>query len=357
MRSSGWFVGVAVWVGLWACGRSEVSYELTVTEKGKGAVEEAAKTRLDTPLAEVARECAEVGGAACQTLLARRAEVEAGGEVSKQAWVEALAKGCLRGMEDSICQASIAAALEFEVVPQVDARCEGGEWRACALLGEVHSGRVSSRKNTGEQEEEYRKAANYLERACSKERWPWCERAIGAYGSAARLAGLHGAREAARSDLVRVASIGEPFCGSGDDAACLRAIHALVSDELDEETRDHVRARSLSRTACDEVRRQRAKAAMTCTAQAESLILGLGGERDVEGGRKLFDEVCAREVVDDATEAACRSLAYLHAGHLEVLPAEPERARGYAKRACEVLGKLRPDADCFVAREVEDLLK
>jgi hypothetical protein len=39
------------------------------------------------------------------------------------------------------------------------------------------------------------------------------------------------------------------------------------------------------------------------------------------------------------------------------MKAEPEKARSYAKRACEILAKLRPDADCFVAREVEDLLE
>lgn len=352
---NGW--AVAAWcLALWGCSRSEVTHEITVTERPVAAVVDVVKPVPVVPLGEEVRVCAETGGEACERLLGRRAEVEAGGEVSKQAWVEALAAGCLQRADDEFCRASIAVMVEVGAVPEVGTRCGSGEWRACALLGEVHAARVASRQNTGEQEVEHRTAASYLEKACSPERRAWCGGAMESFASSARLASLHGARDAVASDLERIARIGGSFCLAGDDAVCMIAVLALVSDELGEAERNFGRARELAKTCCDEVRKVGARVATTCTTWAEMALLGLGGERDVSGGVRLFEELCAREVVDDATETACRSMAFLHTGRMEILPVDAVKARGYAKRACEVLAKLRADADCFVAREVEELL-
>jgi len=334
-------------VGLWACSRSEVSYELTVTEKGKGAVEEAARTRLGIPLAEVARECAEIGGAACQTLVARRAEVEAGGEVSKQAWIEALAKGCVVGRTQEACDAALNVLAPHKaegvdasaVVASLREGCGRDLPMACVMAANALVIRGADLEVRVED------AADLFARACSLGERPAC--VVGADLYVEMVSDSpHGEKvlEFGRG-LVRGP------CEAGDQKACLVLAGSMVSQDIPESWREFARGRELAKGACD------AKLSAGCNMYAEILILGLGGDRDVEGGRKLFDEVCAREVVDDATEAACRSLAYLHAGHLEVLPAEPEKARGYAKRACEVLGKLRPEADCFVAREIEDLLK
>lgn len=345
-RDTKGFICLGVWLGLWGCSRSEVTHEITVTERPVAAVVDAVKPLAVVSLGEEVRVCAETGGEACERLLGRRAEVEAGGEVSKQAWVEALMTGCVRGRIQEVCVGVMKVLANHKaegvdaaaVLASARAACEGGERMACVMVANsftIHRSDLEVRNED---------AADYFAKACRLGEKPSCVMAADMYVEMVSDS-PHGERVLGEAkELVRGP------CDAGDFEACTVLSLAMVSEQIPEAKRDLVRARELARKACD------GKWSAGCNLYAEMALLGLGGQRDIEGGAKLFEEVCAREVVDDATETACRSMAFLHTGRMEILPVDAVKARGYAKRACEVLAKLRADADCFVAREVEELL-
>lgn len=338
---------ILVLIGLFGCSRSEVSYELVMVEKPKmSGVAADVSTSQPLSLAEEVKACAESGGEACVRLLGRRAEIEMGG-ISKQAWVEALAMGCVRGPVKEVCDAVLAVVVRHKsegvdagaIIGQARDACERGIGMGCVIVANSYAFRGT------DLEERIEDAADYFARACGLGVKPSC------VGGAEVYLDLVTDSPHGEMVLARAIEMVRGPCEAGDAEACSVFALASVSGKVPEAKRDLVKGRELSKKACE------GKWWPGCNLYAELLLMGLGGETDAEGGRALLEPVCARETEDDATEEACRILAFMHAGRMELMPKDPEKARAYARRACELLEKIKPGAECLVGPEVEELLR
>lgn len=342
--------GLVLFLALWACGKSEVQFERVENETAEPAPEVASagsspsKADLAT-LEQSAASCREAGGMACEALLSRRSEVDAdGSRLTRQAWVEALAEGCIKAPVQAVCDGALGMLFRWKsegvdpapVVSLMERACEDGIAAGCVMAANRYS-----REGT-ELEPHRHQGTRLFERGCKLGSRPACARAAAGYLHEAE----HFADEARRAQAVELS---REACSHGDADACTVLAEATISPALPEEKRDYAEARRLVKEACE------GGWARACNHHADLLLLGLGGEKDVPAGVARLDRTCERAESDEATGYACTALAFLHAGRSELLPVDPEAAHRFAKRACEVHSK-RLTEPCTVQREVDELL-
>ena len=342
---------LALTLGVFGCSKSEVLHELTVVEKPAAVPNRAEGSEPKKALADEASECREKGGGACERLLERRAEVEvAEAALSKQAWLEALASGCIKAPARSVCDGVLALLYRsrsegFDPAPIIamsEAACDNGQPAGCVLAANAYL------RTDTELEAHQHKSTRLFERACRQGSTPACARAAAGYLTEAALFS-DDARRVLAVELTR-----SP-CEAGDADACMVQAEATIAQIRPEEARDYVEARRLVKKACE------ANWPKACNYHADLMLRGLGGERNVTDGVATFERTCAREVPhvggggDEVSAYACAALAYLHAGREQILPKTPELARRFARRACELYSR-RVASPCPLEPEIEEML-
>ncbi len=360
---TGWvYGGWVVLLVMLGCSKTEVRFEMVQREVSTSAPTEASvDTQVEDlkPLDEEARACRESGGAPCERLLSRRGEwAGAAATLSSLDVAEALALGCTKSPLKAVCDEGFGLVKErlgagvdlSKLVERLETACTNGVRAACLFAGDIYAVRGPGRAEAGLQESDLRKGATLFERVCSADSLLACRRASELYLETSKMNVLFGDLEAARADLARVRKLAAMPCDAGDEGACFVLIDAHSADFIPEGERDYAQARRLTRKACD------AGWARACNMHSDLLLLGAGGDKDIEGGIASFVRTCERSVVDDASVYACSALAYLNAGRFELLPKNPELARRFAKRACEVGAQLS-DEPCGIGSEVEEQLR
>lgn len=352
-----WVSGFALVGALSGCSKSEVRHQVA---EGNGrtdsrSVESGESDSAERPqepaavvtrtLVQSAADCRETGGAACDSLLSRRREVgEVGSPLTLQAWVEALAEGCIKVPSQAVCDGALEVLFRWKsegvdpapVISMMERACEDGVAAGCVMAA-----RRYSREGT-DLEPHQHQGTRLFERGCNLGSRPACARAAAGYLHEAEFF-ADDARRVTAVELVRAA------CKEGDADACTVLAEASISPTIAEEQRNYAEARRLVKQACE------AGWAKACNHYADLQLLGLGGDKDVAAGVATLGRSCDRGDADEATGYACAALAFLHAGRAELLPVDAEAARRFAKRACEVHTK-RLGEPCTLEREVEELL-
>jgi hypothetical protein len=348
-------------VSMLGCSKTEVRFEMVERDVSTSAPTEASiDTQVEAPesLDEEAQTCRESGGAACERLLARRGEwAGAAVTLSRLQIAETLALGCTKSPLKIVCDEGFGLIKEVvsadgdlsQLVTRLETDCTVGVRAACLFAGDIYAFRGPGRAEAGLQESDLRKGAKLFEQACSADSQLACLRASELYLETSKMNVLFGDLEAARADLDRVRKLAAMPCDRGDEAGCSVLIDAHLADFMPEPDRDPATARHLSKERCGEA------SSSSCVTHAKLLLLGLGGEQQVAAGVETLVPTCERSA-SSPTEEACRILGYLYAGQPDLLAKNPELARRFAKRACEVRAQLS-DEPCVVVSEVEELLK